>query len=344
MTESENLKLALELIDKNKISDAIELLKESKNTYILKLLGLLFCVSGEFEKAYSIFLKLNKKEEKVSEYLFYLEDIIKKEYIPKYNHLVKLIQENKNFKEIESLLKELEKKFMNVELYNIATLFYLSQNNIKVAYSYYIKLSKLDTSYKNNSEFEAFFDNKRLKNKIKINYFLGVCLFGTALFFVNKNLKLKEDITLKDKENISLAKKIQIVQAKNKELFEINENISIDKEKNVKEIIIEKVIVKNNEELLTNDEIYSLALKRFKQNNYNETLKICDKIITEQLSEYKAKEILFIKGISYEKLLQKEAALKCYKEFLDKYNKNQYKDYIKIIKQKIIKLEKGFKK
>ena len=343
MTESENLKLALELIKINKISDAIELLKGSKYIYTLKLLGLLFCVSGEFEKAYSIFLKLNKKEEKVSEYLFYLEGIIKNEYIPKYNRLIKLIQENKEFKEIEKLFIELEEKFANVDLYNIATLFYLSQNNIKIAYNYYIKLSKLDTSYKNNSEFETFFDNKSLKNKMKINYFLGVCLFGIALFFINKNLKLKEDITLKDKENISLAEKIQIVQAKNKELFEINKNISVDKENIGKEIIIEKIIVKN-EELLTNDEIYSLALKRFKQDNYNETLKICEKIIIEQLSEYKAKEILFIKGISYEKLSQKEAALKCYKEFLDKYNKTQYKDYIKIIKQKIINLEKGFKK
>lgn len=55
MTESEKLKLALELINKNKISAGIEILKNSKNIYNLKLLGLLFCISREFEKAYSIF-------------------------------------------------------------------------------------------------------------------------------------------------------------------------------------------------------------------------------------------------------------------------------------------------
>ena len=340
MTESENLKLALDLINENKISSAIEILKNSKNIYNLKLLGLLFCISGEFEKAYSIFFKLKDKEEKISEYLSYLEETIRNEYIPKYNRLVKLIQENKGFDEIEKLFIELEKKFSNVDLYNIATTFYLSRNNTEIAYSYYIKLNNLDSSYKRNNEFEAFFNSKKLKNKIKRNYFLQIFLLGIVIFFINKNITLKENIKLKNKENISLEEKIQIIQTKNKELLKSNKKISMNKEK---EVVIEKIIIPE-EELLTNNEIYNLILKRFKQNNYKEVLNICKKLKEEELPEYKAKEILFIKGISYEKLSQNISALKCYHEFCEKYNKNQYKDYIKIIKQKIIKLEKGFKK
>ena len=374
MTESENLKLALELINKNKISDGIEILKNSKNTYNLKLLGLLFCISGEFEKAYSIFFKLEDSEEKISEYLFYLEETIKNEYIPKYNRLVKLIQENKEFKEIEKLFIELEEKFANVDLYNIATLFYLNQNNIKIAYNYYMKLNKLDSSYKKNNEFEAFFNSKKLKNKIKINYFLqifllGIVIFfinknitlkeginlknkikinyflqifllGIVIFFINKNITLKEGINLKNKENISLEEKIQTIQSKNRELLKSKEKNSMNREK---EVVIEKIIIPE-EEIFTNDEIYNLILKRFKQNNYKEVLNICKKLKEEELPEYKAKEILFLKGMSYEKLSQNIAALKCYQEFLKQYNKEQYKYYIEIAKYKIIKLEKEISK
>lgn len=340
MTESENLKLALELINKNKISDGIEILKNSKNTYNLKLLGLLFCISGEFEKAYSIFFKLEDSEEKISEYLFYLEETIKNEYIPKYNRLVKLIQENKEFKEIEKLFIELEEKFANVDLYNIATLFYLNQNNIKIAYNYYMKLNKLDSSYKKNNEFEAFFNSKKLKNKIKINYFLQIFLLGIVIFFINKNITLKEGINLKNKENISLEEKIQTIQSKNRELLKSKEKNSMNREK---EVVIEKIIIPE-EEIFTNDEIYNLILKRFKQNNYKEVLNICKKLKEEELPEYKAKEILFLKGMSYEKLSQNIAALKCYQEFLKQYNKEQYKYYIEIAKYKIIKLEKEISK
>lgn len=83
-----------------------------------------------------------------------------------------------------------------------------------------------------------------------------------------------------------------------------------------------------------------MALKRFKENKYNEVLKVSEKVKISHLPEYKAKELLFIKGLTYEKLSQKDFSLNCYKEFLEKYNKTQYKDYVNIVKQKITELEK----
>ena len=38
--------------------------------------------------------KLSEKEEKISEYLFFLEETIKNDYIPKYNHMIELIQKS----------------------------------------------------------------------------------------------------------------------------------------------------------------------------------------------------------------------------------------------------------
>ena len=128
--------------------------------------------------------------------------------------------------------------------------------------------------------------------------------------------------------------KLNIVAEKIKEFYKENNVVVVKpKEPLVKPNLIE-------EELFTNNELYNLALKRFKENKYNEVLKISEKVNSSQLPEYKAKELLFIKGLIYEKISQKKLSLNCYKEFLKKYNKSEYKDYINIVKQRITKLEK----
>lgn len=335
MNESANLKLALNLIKESKISSGIQILIGSKSSYTLKVLGLLFCISGDFKKAYSIFFKLKDKEEKIEEYLSFLEGTIKNNYIPKYNYMIELIQKKQNSSEIEKILVELEKIFPNTDLYNIATLFYLNQNSIKVAYKYYLKLKQLDSSFKNNDKFETFFKNKKLVKKLKLNYSIQIILLIIGAFFINKNLNLKESLNLKTKENLNLEKTLELIKAdKKKWLKEQEKNIVL-----VKQEILEKSNFIESK-ILTNNELYNLTLKRFKENKYSEVLKISEKIDVSQLPEYKAKELLFIKGLTYEKLSEKEFTLNCYKEFLKKYDKPQYKNYIKIVKQRIIKIEK----
>ena len=336
MAETEKLKLALNLIKENKISLGIEVLTGSRNSYTLKVLGLLFCISGDFKKAYSIFFKLKDKEEKISEYLFFLEETIKNDYIPKYNHMIELIQKKQDSSEIEKILIELEKVSPNIDLYNIATLFYLSQSNIKMAHSYYIKLKEIDSSFKNNDKFEAFFKNKKMTKKLILNHSLQILLLGVIALFITKNLNLKENLNSKVKETINLEKKLEKITIEKEELIK-------SQEKNVVVVKPKEPLVKPNlieEELFTNNELYNLALKRFKENKYNEVLKISEKVNSSQLPEYKAKELLFIKGLIYEKISQKKLSLNCYKEFLKKYNKSEYKDYINIVKQRITKLEK----
>lgn len=336
MAETENLKLALNLIKENKISSGIEVLTGSRNSYTLKVLGLLFCISGDFKKAYSIFFDLKDKEENISEYLFFLEGTIKNDYIPKYNHMVELIQKKQDSSEIEKILIELEKISPNVDLYNIATLFYLSQGNIKVAYNYYMKLKEIDSSFKNNDKFEVFFHNKKMTKKLVLNHSLQIILLIVSALFITKNLSLKENLILKDRKTISLEKKLETIKIEKEELIKTQEkNVVV-----IKEGKLSRENKLSGEGLFTNNELYNLALKRFKENKYNEVLKISEKINISQLPEYKAKELLFIKGLTYEKLSQKEFSLNCYKEFLGKYNKSQYKDYINIVKQRITKLEK----
>lgn len=324
MTETENLKFSLEMIQRKKISTSIELLERSKNAYILKVLGILYCIQGNFGKAYSIFFKL-KAEEKISEYLFFLEGTIKKDYIPKYNRMIELIQKKQNPEEIKEMIIELEKISPNVELYNVAVLFYLSQGNIRTAYNYYMKLKEMDSSFKNNDKFETFFKNKKLTKKLKLNHSLQVLLLIISAFFITRNLNLKENLISKNRETTNLEKKLEIIKTEKEELIK-------SQEKNI-------VVVKEGK-LFTNNELYNLALKRFNQGYYREVFKIADKIEVSKLPEYKEKEILFIKAQSYEKLLEKNEALKYYKEFIKKYNKEQYSDYIKISEQKIKKLEK----
>lgn len=336
MAETENLKLALNLIKENKISSGIEVLTGSRNSYTLKVLGLLFCISGDFKKAYSIFFDLKDKEEKISEYLFFLEGTIKNDYIPKYNHMVELIQKKQDSSEIEKILIELEKISPNVDLYNIATLFYLSQGNINTARSYYMKLKEMDSSFKNNDKFEVFFQNKKMTKKLVLNHSLQIILLIVSALFITKNLNLKENLNSKVRETINLEKKLEKMAVEKEELIK-------SQEKNIEVIEPKEILTKSSlieEKLFTNNELYNLALKRFRENKYNEVLKISKKVDTSQLPEYKAKELLFIKGLTYEKLSQRELSLNCYKEFLEKYNKSQYKNYINIVKQRIIGLEK----
>ena len=336
MTETENLKMALNLIKENKISSGIEILIGSSNFYTLKILGILFCISGDFEKAHSLFFKLKDKEENIEKYLIFLEKTIKNDYIPKYNHMIELIQKKQDSLEVENILEKLEKISPNIDLYNIATLFYLNKGDIKTAYSYYKKLREMDSSFKNNDKFEIFFNNKKLIKRQTLNHSLQFFLLIVSILFVIKNLNLKENLNLKSQENTNLEKKLEIIKTEKEEIIKLqdkNKAIVGSKEPIVKSNLIEK-------ELFTNNELYNLTLKRFKQNKYNEVLKIREKIDILSLPEYKSKEILFIESLTYEKLLQKEQALKCYKEFLKKYDKIQYKYYINIVKQKINKLEK----
>lgn len=265
-----------------------------------------------------------------------MEETIKSEYIPKYNHMIELTRKKQNSQEIEKVFIELEKLSPNTELYNIAILFYINKNDIKKAYNYYIKLKSMDSSFKNNDKFENFFKDKKINNKLIINHSLQIILVLVSIFLVTKNLNLKENLETKNKETINLKKEIKIVKDKNEKLANFEEKfLSLAKS--------EKIAFKNKveeEKIFTNNELYNLVLKRFKDNKYNEALKISEKIEISQLPEYKAKELIFIKGQAYEKTSQKDLSLKFYKEFLEKYNKPEYLNYIKLTKQKIIKLEK----
>ena len=90
MGEREIYEKVLSQIAKNKISDAQLLLENTESLHNLELLGLLYSIKGEFEKAYDIFFKLakRKKEKNIMEYLEYYEKTIITEYIPLYNKLI----------------------------------------------------------------------------------------------------------------------------------------------------------------------------------------------------------------------------------------------------------------
>lgn len=323
MNESEKLKISLEMIKKNEISNAIYILKDSKNFYNLKLLGILLCISGDFKSSFSIFNKLSLEDLSVKKYLDFFTNVIEKEYLPLFNKMNDFFKKDFNKDKISSLLVNLEKIFPNAELYYISTIFYLNDNNIKKAYEKFNKLKNIDSSYKNIGELEIFFKNQKLKNKNKLYVISSSILLTLFLFSFNNIFTLKNQINLY---------KNDIINLQNKLTSKKQETPIIKKEEKILKVI------ENN--FLNNSELYHLTLKRFKTNNFLDVIKISEKIDLSKLPEYKRKEIIFIKASSYENLNDKTNSLKYYKEFLENYNKIEYKQYIKIVHKRIKRLEK----
>lgn len=337
MQEKDIYKEALLKINENSISDAQVLLMDTKSYQNQELLGILCCIKGDFNTAENIFTKLSKikEEKKISEYLEYLKKTIRLEYLPLFNNLISNIKSHSN-SSIEDTIKKLEGICKNTELYSLATMFFLRENDMKKAKTYYGKLKSLDNSDTILEKIDFYFNKKKFDKKIKfLCGALAIVLIGLGSTLY-KNNSLKNTINKKNIE-ISSNKKI-----KDEEVALLNQKLAEKENKNLKA----EEIPKENKLLsdilpLKNNELYNVALRRMRQNNFGEATKIFDMLNLDQLPEYKKREVIFQKARAYDKLNDKEKELESYREYLRNSEKKEYELYLKIVQEQIRKLDKG---
>ena len=76
-----------------------------------------------------------------------------------------------------------------------------------------------------------------------------------------------------------------------------------------------------------------LGLKRYKEENYQEAVKLLEKVNLELLPEYKVKEVIFLKALSYNILDDKVKADENYNLFIENYS--NYKEYVNTLEKRI---------
>lgn len=290
---------AISKINNDEITRAINILSNMKGKKETELLFMLYSAKGEFERAYKI---LNENKEVLEKYLDYYENIIKKEYVPIYNKLIDCLSEdNYKIENIEKIFSKLETICKNIKLYEIMVLFYLKSKKISKAKKYYRILKEMDKSNEYLAKIENYFSKRNTKKYMLLSFF---SIFMLVI------------ITL------TLTKLNKINARKDKEIKEIP--VEIEKE---------KVIYIDTTPFLSNDEIYNLGLKRYKEENYQETVKLLEKVNLELLPEYKVKEVIFLKALAYNILEDKIKASENYNLFIENYS--NYKDYVNTLEKRI---------
>ncbi|SJZ83538.1 hypothetical protein SAMN02745174_01684 [Cetobacterium ceti] len=336
MQEKDRYQEAILKMNENKISDAQLLLQNTRSYENQKFLGILCCIKGEFDKAYHIFFKLSKiKEEKnIIEYLEYLEKSIKNRYIPLFNKLISNIKSNTN-SNTEEIIIQLENICKNTELYSLAVIFFLRKKDTRKAQIYYKKLKLLDNSSEILGKVDLYFAKKSFNDKKKFIYGASILAIIGFSSIIYQNNFLKK-IVNKEKIENSFAKKI-----KAEEIAFLNKKL-LEKEKEILKIkaIQEEIKFQDKNLLITNDELYNVALKRIKQKEFKEAIKIFNVISFDRLPEFKKREMIFQKARAYERLNIKEKALENYEKYLQNSGKNEYEIYIKIVQKQVEKLKK----
>ena len=290
---------AISKINNDEITGAINILFNMKGKKETELLFMLYSAIGEFERAYKI---LNENKEVLEKYLDYYENIIKKEYVPIYNKLIDCLSEdNYKIENIEKIFSKLETISKNIKLYEIMTLFYLKIKKIAKAKKYYRALKEMDKTNEYLDKIENYFSKRKTKKYMFLSFF---SIFMLVL------------ITL------TLTKLNRMNVIKNKEI----EKVPIEIEK-------EKIIYIDTTSFLSNDEIYNLGLKRYKEENYQEAVKLLEKVNLELLPEYKVKEVIFLKVLSYNILDDKVKADENYNLFIENYS--NYKEYMNTLEKRI---------
>ncbi|MBP6281750.1 MAG: hypothetical protein KA384_06860 [Leptotrichiaceae bacterium] len=343
MQEKEIYEEALLKIGEKKISDAQHILENTNAFQNQELLGILYCLKGNFEEAYHIFLKLSKRKEdkNINKYLDYLEKTIKNEYIPVFNKLVSEINLGTG-SEIENMVIKLENIAKNTELYSLAALFFFRKKDIKKAKIYYEKLKLLDESDMLLQKVNFYFNKNSFNKKIKFAYGIFFFLFITLVRMAYWNNSMEKTLDNENMENLrNEQSKNEEIAVLNMKLLESKALLEKYKSNSVVENIEEETQKENIQIPWTENELYNLAFKRWEEDKYEDVIKIFEMINKNQLPEYKKKEIIFHKAQAYNKLGDKKRALENYMEYLKNSKKKEYKMYLTTVQKNIKELGKG---
>lgn len=317
---------ALELVEENKISKAIEILEKSlkcycKNTEVLNLIGLCEYVSCNFDKAYFYWdksLELCKKNNKADNYLKMLNSREFDVLLSKYNLAIDNL-DNSNYKQTIKILKEIIKSNKDlIEPYIIIGLCYYELKEYNLAKDYLEEaklkdkederilnyLEKVNSESKKKSVFKKIISNKA----IYVAVFLVI--MGFSFYYQNNRY-------------IEVSNKYKEYESK------INEVSNALDKSNAKNDMLKTELESKNEkeDIYNNDnELFKSAVINYNDKEYDKAIEKFQSIINKATEQNIVSEAIYYIAVCYERSGNYGSAEENYIRYIKKYKEKNYYD------------------
>ena len=343
---------ALDLLENNLITDAIDCIKEAnelnpKDTDILNLKGLLSILSCNFKEALECFYTsmCYKNNKLPSEYVDILSSEEFNEFLKRYNHCIRFINEDLNQESIQILNNIIDENPEFIEPYEILTLIYRKIGNSKKENYYLEKLKKIDKSNKllktkENTVKEDIKVVRKGFDKKNIMVYSSIAILSGAMilyYFNNKSQieKLNQEIKSQE-ERINETEKIvakkedelnQQIKEKDDKLKKQEEELK-EKQEELRET--KEELDKKEDELKQKGEItdentevdnFENAIKLKNVDNYKDSISYFKKVIENGKSKKYISESIYQVAYLSEKIGNLDDAKKYYKKYINTYTK-----------------------
>lgn len=344
---------ALDLVEKKLITDAIDCIKKAnelnpKDTDILNLKGLLSILNCNFKEALECFYTsmCYKNNKLPSEYVDILSSEEFNEFLTRYNHCIRFINEDLNQESIQILNNIIDENPEFIEPYVILTLIYGKIGNKKKETYYLEKLKNVDNSNKLlkdklETQKEEINVPKKGFDKRNIMIYSSIAILSGAMvlyYFNNKSQieKLNQEIKSQE-ERINetekvVAKKEEELNNQIKEKEEALKETQTELDKKEEELKETKdELDKKEEELKQKDDIvndgdevdnFENAVKLKKVDNYKGSISYFKKVIENGKSKKYISESIYQVAYLSEKIGNLDDAKKYYRKYINTYTKN----------------------
>lgn len=350
---------ALDLLEQRSITDATLKIKSAselnpKDTDILNLKGLLGILNCNFKEALECFYTsmCYKTDPLPKEYVETLSSDKFNEFLARYNHCIRFINEELNQESIQILNNIIEENPEFIEPYVILTLLYKKLDNKRKSDYYLQKLKLADKSNKllkeQTEEVEVKKPKKSFDKKNFVMYSAVLIAVSSGLVYhfnnkakideLNEAIKLQEEkldetgkLALETEEQYKnqIKEKEEELSKKEDEIKKIDEELSSTKEKlDQKEEELKKVKEEQQQtesvESTESDEVsdFNNAVKLKNVENYTEAIKYFKKVVENGKSKKYIAESIYQVAYLSEKTNNYEDAKKYYQKYINTYTKN----------------------
>ena len=360
---------AINLLENNSITEAVEQLKKSVRIYAqdtdsLNLLGLCYYYKCDFQKAELLWnksYKLKNEDNSAAEYLKLLKSEKFKAFLKQYNHSIELINREK-YSSAAEILAKINKEWTEfLQPYLMLSLIHLQKgeyteaqillkdareldySNIKIK-EYLIQLqSELNNSQKLQLS-ENNFKNKRASaqneakvfKKLALSSLVILLLLGVFSIYQQNNLQSYEE------KMAAYSREIDNIEQKTEnhgeELAEFSsERNRLTAEKQELNADLRQIIAYAEQGL------FNKAINLYRANSYKEAELIFQNIYNRGSTDYLKRESLFFLANAELKLDNQIEAVKYFNKYAERYPGSNYHDEV-LYKLIIIYNERGDKK
>lgn len=299
--------------------------KKLEKTNYKEFLGIIELNLGNYDEAKKKFTDVNKESTK--EYVEFIDEVVYKTYIPLYNKIINSISKNTcNKEDIKKLLDQAIKVYSNTEIFELAVIYFMINNDKKLSLNYSKIGIEIDST---NLVFKEVIKKNERKKYTRKKYLLGIASI-LALTFISYEISLYNELFENNKRlNSNLSRALTKTTNINNQL---SKSISKTKKLKSKNIQLTQILEKNERKktILSTNELYNLGLKRYKNEKYDEAINLLRSIENENLPLFKEKEIIFILAMSYNKIKNYDEAISYFEYFKKNYNKDTFNEYLEI--------------